>query len=340
MTPQICLVPKLDGLGGMVSFQAKFIKGLQERQIPYTFDLKHPKNTAVLVIGGTRHIWQLWRAKRRGVRIVQRLNGLNWLQKVKKMPLPAVIKAELNNQTLAFIRRHLAEQIIYQSDFSRDWWQREFGKPAKPISIAYNGVDLSEYTPQGPEKPPKDHFRLLLVEGHLTLTSGQGLETAVKLSKALKKDHGLTIELTVVGDVDDALKAHTHSLAPDLWITWKGVLPPEMIPSIDRSAHVMFSADLNAACPNSVIEALACGLPVVAFDTGALKELVQEDSGAVVPYGANYWQLEEPEISPLVSACANILLNNKPYRDAAREHAEKTFGLDAMVESYLEVLVP
>jgi len=340
MTPQICLVPKLNGLGGMVSFQAKFIKGLQERQIPYTFDLKNPKNTAVLVIGGTRHIWQLWRAKHRGVRIVQRLNGLNWLHKVKKMPLPAVIKAELNNQTLAFIRRHLAEQIIYQSDFSRDWWQREFGKPEKPISVAYNGVDLSEYTPQGPEKPPKDHFRLLLVEGHLTLTSGQGLETAVRLSKALKKDHGLTIELTVVGDVDDALKAYSHSLAPDLWITWKGVLTPRMIPSIDRSAHVMFSADLNAACPNSVIEALACGLPVVAFDTGALKELVQEGSGAIVPYGANYWKLEEPEISPLVNACANILLNNTPYREAAREHAEKTFGLDAMVESYLEVLVP
>jgi len=340
MTPQICLIPKLDGLGGMVSFQAKFIKGLKERGIPHTFDLNHPGNTAVLVIGGTRHIWQLWRAKRRGVKIIQRLNGLNWLHKVKKMPLPAVIKAELNNQTLAFIRRHLANQIIYQSEFSRDWWQREFGKITKPISIAYNGVDLSQYTPQGPENPPGDHFRLLLVEGHLTLASGQGLETAIRLTKTLKQDHGLTIELTVVGDVDDALKAHAHSLGPDLWITWKGILPPSLIPSIDRSAHVMFSADLNAACPNSVIEALACGLPVVAYDTGALKELVQENSGAVVPYGANHWQLEEPEIKPLADTSAKILSNNKPYRHAARRHAEKTFGLDVMIESYLEVLVP
>lgn len=339
MTPQICLVPKLDGLGGMVSFQAKFIKGLKERSLPYTFDIDHPENTVILVIGGSRHIWQLWRAKRRGVRIVQRLNGMNWLHKVKKLPLAAAMKAELNNQTLAFIRRFLASDIIYQSEFSRVWWEREFGKPSKSVSTIYNGVDLSQYTPQGPENPPEDHFRLLLVEGHLTLASSQGLETVVRLTRALKVDHGLTVELMVVGDVDDALKAQIHSKAPDIWINWRGVVEPALIPAIDRSAHVMFSADLNAACPNSVIEALACGLPVVAYDTGALNELVQESAGEVVPYGSDYWRLEQPVIAPLADACAKVLLNNSYYRSSARRRAEAVFGLDKMVKSYLEVLV-
>jgi glycosyltransferase involved in cell wall biosynthesis len=265
---------------------------------------------------------------------------MNWLHTVKKMPLAAYLKSELNNQTLAFIRLSLASHIIYQSDFSRDWWQDEFGKTTKAVKVVYNGVDLSQYKPQGPEKPPEDHFRLLLVEGHLNLTSGQGLETAVWLTKALKKDYGLTVEMMVVGDVEDALKAHIHSIAPDLWINWRGIVPPSLIPSIDRSAHVMFSADLNAACPNSVIEALACGLPVVAYDTGALNELVQGDAGEVVPYGANYWQLEEPIIPPLADACARILKNNEHFRSSARRHAEEVFGLDRMVESYLEVLVP
>ena len=87
MTPKIGLVPKLDGLGGMVSFEAKFIQGLDARQIPHTFDLNDPELTAVLVIGATRHILPLWGAKRRGARIVQRLNGMNWLHKVEKTPL-------------------------------------------------------------------------------------------------------------------------------------------------------------------------------------------------------------------------------------------------------------
>jgi len=338
MNQQICLVPKLQGLGGMVSFQAKFINGLAARKIPYTFDLTDPSNDAILVIGGTRQLWQLWRAKHRGIRIVQRLNGMNWLHKVEKTALRAALRAEINNQVLAIIRRVLADEIVYQSDFSQDWWNRVFGKKQMPARVAYNGVDLEKYNPEGPELPPEDHFRILLVEGHLSGAYARGLETAVRLAQALNESYGLSIELMVVGDVTDALKARAQEMAPSLWITWKGVVPRASIPAIDRSAHVLYSADLNAACPNSVIEALACGLPVVAYDTGALAELVQDGAGEVVPYGADYWQLEDPVIPPLASACADILKNNLSYRRRARSRAENAFGLDPMVEAYLQAL--
>lgn len=338
MKQQICLVPKLQGLGGMVSFQAKFINGLTARKIPYTFDLTDPGNTAVLVIGGTRHLWKLWLAKRRGARIVQRLNGMNWLHKVEKTPLRAALRAEINNQVLAFIRRSMAGEIIYQSKFSQDWWDRVFGKQSIPTRVAYNGVDLDIYSPAGPERPPEDHFRILLVEGHLSGAYARGLETAVKLAQELKESDAIPIELMVVGDVPDAMKARAHEMAPGLWITWKGIVPRASIPTIDRSAHVLYSADLNAACPNSVIEALACGLPVVAYDTGALSELVQDGAGEVVPYGADYWQLEDPVIPPLASACADILHNNPSYRQRARSRAENAFGLEPMVDAYLQAL--
>jgi len=338
MKQQICLVPKLQGLGGMVSFQAKFINGLADRKIPYTFDLTDSGNSAILVIGGTRQLWRLWLAKRRGARIVQRLNGMNWLHKVEKTPFRAALRAEMNNQVLAFIRRFLANEIVYQSSFSQDWWDRVFGKPPKPTRVAYNGVDLEKYSPAGPEKLPEDHFRILMVEGHLSGAYARGLETGVKMARELNEVHGLPIELMVVGDVPDAIKAHAHEMAPKLWITWKGIVPRASIPAIDRSAHVLYSADLNAACPNSVIEALACGLPVVAYDTGALAELVQDEAGEVVPYGADYWQLEDPVIPPLASACADILQNNASYRQRARSRAENAFGLTPMVESYLLAL--
>lgn len=334
------MVPKLDGLGGMVSFQAKFKAGLSARHIPTTFDLNHPDNTAVLVIGGTRHLWQLWRAKRRHVRIVQRLNGLNWRHKVERTPLRPYLKAELNNQLIAFIRRFLADAIVYQSAFSYQWWDRVFGETTCPTQITHNGVDLEQYSPNGPEQPPQDHFRILLVEGHMSAGQTWGLETAVLLAGILKEKHDLTVELMVVGDVNDAVKAHAYTLAPGQWITWGGVVPRSEIPALDRAAHVLFSADLNAACPNSVIEAMACGLPVLAYDTGALKELVHANTGKVVPYGADYWRLEKPNIEPLANACRDLVQNNAAYRQAARSHAESAFGLDAMVESYLKALVP
>jgi len=338
MKQQICLMPKLEGLGGMVSFQTRFIQGLQERNIPFTFDSRHPENTVILVVGGTRQLLNLWHARRDGVRIVQRLNGMNWLHQVEKTPLRASLRAEINNRILAFIRRMLAGAIVYQSEFSRDWWNRVFRPVSFPSCVIYNSVDLDQFTPNESETPPDDHYRILLVEGHLTGAYARGLETAVRLADFIRNQHALPVELMVVGDVSDPLKARVHSLAPDLWITWRGIVPREAIPSLDRAAHVLFSADLNAACPNSVIEALACGLPVVAYNTGALKELVRDGAGIIVPYGSNHWQLEDPLIPPLAAACIEIFKDNTAYRLDARRRAESAFSLDRMMDSYLEAL--
>jgi glycosyltransferase involved in cell wall biosynthesis len=339
MNNQICLIPKLEGLGGVASFQARLIQGLDERNIPWTFDPAHPDNTVMLIVGGTRQLWGVWRAKKRGVRIVQRLNGMNWTHKIESTPWRAALRAEINNKILAFIRRHLADHIVYQSAFSQTWWHDVYGQLPGTTQITYNGVDLKQYTPTGPEVPPKDHYRILLVEGRLTGAYGRGLDAAIQLARNVRELVSQPLELMVVGEVGESQIADAHTSAPDLWITWKGVVPREAIASIDRSAHVLFSADLNAACPNSVIEALGCGLPVLSYDTGALNELVKDGAGRVVPYGSNYWRLEDPVIPPLASACVEILRENLAYRQAARKRAEAAFGLELMVDGYLKALV-
>ena len=90
-------------------------------------------------------------------------------------------------------------------------------------------------------------------------------------------------------------------------VHWAGLRPLESIPAIDRSAHLLYSSDMNPACPNSVIEALACGLPVAAFATGALPELVPPAAGCVAPYGGDPWRLDPPDIDGLASAALRVL---------------------------------
>jgi glycosyltransferase involved in cell wall biosynthesis len=92
------------------------------------------------------------------------------------------------------------------------------------------------------------------------------------------------------------------------------------------------------ACPNSVVEALACGLPVVSFDTGALPELVFGDAGRIVPYGGDAWQLEPPDLEALAAAAAEVVRENRRFRRGARACAEAGLDVETMIDGYLSML--
>ena len=168
-----------------------------------------------------------------------------------------------------------------------------------------------------------------------------GLESAIQLVESLNREYrgqlGMPVELIVAGRVSETTKLRWLKQT-DIPLTWAGLVPREQIPALDRAAHLLYSSDINAACPNSVIEALACGLPVLAFDTGALPELVVGNAGRVVPYGGNPWLLETPDVPALAEAAIEILSDQPRFRAAARSHAEDMFDLNGMVEAYLQVL--
>jgi glycosyltransferase involved in cell wall biosynthesis len=158
----------------------------------------------------------------------------------------------------------------------------------------------------------------------------------MKLANGLSKKS--RIELVIVGRVDARTQNRLmHQTA--FRIKFLNAIPREQIPWLMRSAHLLFSAEVNPPCPNSVIEALACGLPVIGFDTGSLSEIVQGEAGRLVPHGADPWKLEPPDIPALAEAAAEVLQNNEPFRKSARERAQAAFGLDKMVDEYLKILL-
>jgi glycosyltransferase involved in cell wall biosynthesis len=203
--------------------------------------------------------------------------------------------------------------------------------------MVYNGVDLSAYSPEGTHSRLEGLWRILLVEGNLGGGYEGGLETAAQLAEKMRIDYNHPLEVQVVGRASPALQAAWQGRT-SFPLIFKGLLPREAIPEVDRSAQVLFAADLNAACPNSVIEALACGLPVVSFDTGALPELVQKDAGVIVPYSGDPWKLDPPDIGALSRAAAQVCRQQERFRRGAQQRAEEAFGLDRMVEGYLQAL--
>ncbi len=345
--PRICIVPVVRS-GGMASFRVKFEDGLEKRGIEVTHNPEEEAD-AILVIGGTRHLLPLRRAKRRGMPIVQRLDGINWVQRVRWSGLRYTLRAEYGNALLSFIRNKLADRVIYQSNFICDWWQDWYGAAHVPEKVILNGVDLETYTPVGGDIPspyrgqagdftipPHPPYQILVVEGSLAGGLDMGLRAAVQLAEILSEH--FPIKLSVAGAVDRTAKARLEKESK-FTLEFLGVIRREQIPELMRSSHLLFSAEINPPCPNSVIEALACGLPVAGFDTGSLRELIGPDGGKLVPYGGNPWKLEQPDAPALAQAAIEILQEQERFRKAARARAEQILSLDKMVDEYLKVLL-
>lgn len=322
----------------MASFQRKLAAGLAQRGVRVVYSLLDQPYDAVLVVGGTRQLGGLDRVRRSGIPIYQRLDGMNWIHRVRKTGLKHYLRAEYGNYILQTIRTRLAGAIIYQSEFSRTWWEHTRGPIRARSTVILNGVDLAQFTPEGPSDRPVDRWRILMVEGALAGGYEVGLENAVSMVKKLA---GLgvdrPVELVVVGKAAPDLRAKWESTSP-VRVTFAGQVPNEDIPRLDRSAHLLYSADINAACPNVVVEALACGLPVIAFDTGALGELVPASAGQIVPYGGDPWKLAPPDVDGLAQAAARVLHAGESLRQGARRQAEAALGLDRMVSAYLDYL--
>ncbi len=125
-----------------------------------------------------------------------------------------------------------------------------------------------------------------------TLTESQKnvtgiLKTVENLSKR-RQD----FELTLVGPASKGLQQLIESRGIENFVTLTGEIPYAKV-SIQMkrsSALVMFSRYENLPC--AIIEALCCGLPVIATDVGGVKELIDESNGILV-HSENENELEE-----------------------------------------------
>jgi len=337
-TGSVCLLPRLEGVGGPASFQHRLKSALIDQGIEVHHNPLDPACAVILVSGGTRQIGAVWKARKNGVRVVQRLAQGNWVHRARFSGAGHFYRSVRNNLLLAYIRRYLADRVVYQSEFVRKFWCQRFGETTAQERVIYNGVDLNTFSPRDQPAAPQDHIRIIVVEGNFGGGNEPYLENAIRLGEHVQELLPQPVELVLVGDIPQNLQNRWEQRT-QLWINWMGVVDRDRIPEIDRSGHVLFSAELNAGCPNSVIEAIACGLPVVGFETGSLPELIADRAGIVVPYGANHWKLEPPDIKHLAGSVLDVLQHENQYRAAARHRAETMFDVNWMVEQYLNFML-
>ena len=318
-------------IGGPGTFQIRLTEELIRKgyRIVFSDDKRIPD--VICVVGGTRYLNWIRQCKKKGTKVVHRLDGINWRHRIKPLRLHNFIVAEMRNFIISYIRNHLADFVIYQSKFIQNWWHDKFGAESCKYQIIYNGTDLSLFMPSKINLG-KNENRLVVVEGNVQ-SDHASLLTLIGLSKELTK-RKIIKETMVYGGVEPRLES---ILSNEDSIKYAGKENRKNMPDAYRSGTAFLCLEINPPCPNSVIEALASGLPVVGYDTGSLNELVTKKAGRFANYGSNPWLLETPDLGTLVQEAIELFNHQDEYSKAARAIAEERFSHKKMALNYINV---
>jgi len=225
-----------------------------------------------------------------------------------------------------------ANFVIYQSKFSKEMADRYLYCRKDDFSIVHNGVDLARFCPGHMHQGR----RRLLSAG--MLRHEYMLGTVLPVFERLWQQHDL--EMSIVGHMDDISRhllrdfAERAPLAMER-ITIVGPVSNEEMAQHMRQADILVHPRQGDWCPNVVIEAMACGLPVVCASWGGAAELVG-DAGVVVPTGQ--WIYDDDFVTDMASGAEEVLENLKTFQQAARAHAEAQFDIRKVSQKYLTAL--
>lgn len=271
-------------------------------------------------------------AKRAGMPIVLNQNGVAY---------PAWHGAgwEKTNCPLA-LAYHAADYVFYQSDFCRVGAERFLGTRQGNGEVLFNPVDTSVFTPL-----PSQRFGapVILISGSHQFR--YRLETAV-LALAELRRHYPDATMIVAGrycwnDDEDRCRSEIYAVAGDAGVAdaidWRGAYTQEMAPALMREGNVLLHTKYNDPCPRLVVEAMACGLPIVYSNSGGVPELVGPDAGIGVPSPCDWERDHPPEPLALAAALRAVLSRHAEMSVAARQRAVAVLDVNTWRRRHAEV---
>lgn len=195
------------------------------------------------------------------------------------------------------------------------------GLSQERLPIIKMGVDLESFTDAATRTPRAGTLHLVTV-ARLDLCKGHryALEAVARLKAA-----GLRVRYTVVGDGLDgsSVRADVERLGLREQVEFPGTLGEHEVRVLlnQADAFALTSVGQGEAAPVSVMEAMACGLPVVCSIIGGTPELIEDGvDGLLVPQGAI------DAIACALTRVATDLALRQSLGAAARAKAVAAFG--------------
>ncbi len=191
-----------------------------------------------------------------------------------------------------------------------------------PLEVIYNGIDLSLFKPTSStfRKDNNLQSKFIILGVASVWDQRKGLDHFIQLSKHLKKDEviiliGLSKKqlLSLPKNIIGLLRTESASQLAEIYST----------------CDVYINLTLEETLGLTNIEAMACGSPVITFNTGGSPETIDQNTGITVKKGS---------VSEVVDAISIIKNNGKTfYKEACVRRARDHFSKEAAFSKYIDL---
>ncbi len=203
----------------------------------------------------------------------------------------------------------------------------ELGADRAKLLTLRNGVDLERFVPEDRADARRRlglpvEGRYLLSVGHLIERKGHHIAI-----EALPHLPGVTLLIAGAGPEEAALKDLARRLGVADRLRWAGVVPQTELKWWYSAANVLALCSSREGWANVLLEAMACGTPVIATDIWGTPEVVSNPAAGV---------LMARRDAPALAAAWVRLHTQLPTREETRAHAQ-TFSWQATTQGQLQL---
>jgi L-malate glycosyltransferase len=231
----------------------------------------------------------------------------------------------------------LTSKVVVVSHELEEWLQRRFRLGVGRVTRIPNGIDISYYAPDPPERQRVRRF-LGFADSDLVVGFSGRLDPVKNLDLLLDifnacaphEDH---FRLLIVGDGPERQRLEVRCKAEGLhrYVVITGQ-QEQVLPYL-RAMDVLVLTSLREQMPLSVLEAMGVGVPVIATRVGELPYIIDDGIDGFIR------DLTAP-VDLFVQPLRSLLCSSQRKRlgDAARKKVIEQFQLKSMVQHYTELI--